>query len=128
MRAFQRPGWWLAVWGLLIAAVVVGSLLPARALPTAPFDGFDKVEHVFGYALLSAYAVMLFARLRTQLRVAVGLVVLGIGLEFAQAGWTSSRSGDPVDVLANLVGVLAGSLSAATPLARLLQRIDARLG
>jgi VanZ family protein len=54
----------------------------------------------------------------------VGLVVLGIAIEVAQARWTASRSGDPSDVLADLVGVLAGSSIASTTWARGLQRID----
>jgi len=124
LRTFRRPRLWLALWGLLVAGVIVGSLLPADELPAPPFAGFDKLEHAFGYGVLSAYGVMLFARRRTQAWAAVGLVVLGIAIEIAQACWTSSRSGDPTDVLADLVGVLAGVSIASTALARGLQRID----
>jgi VanZ family protein len=127
LRTFRRPRLWLALWSLLIAGVIVGSLLPADELPVPPFVGFDKLEHAFGYGALSAYAVMLFARRRTQAWAAVGLVVLGIAIEVAQARWTASRSGDPSDVLADLVGVLAGSSIASTTRARGLQRIDGRL-
>jgi VanZ family protein len=124
LRTFRRPRLWLALWGLLVAGVIVGSLLPADELPAPPFAGFDKLEHAFGYGVLSAYGVMLFARRRTQAWAAVGLVVLGMAIEIAQARWTSSRSGDPTDVLADLVGVLAGLSIASTALARGLQRID----
>jgi len=127
LRAFRRPRLWLLLWGLLIAGVIVGSLLPADELPVLRFAGFDKLEHAFGYGVLSAYAVMLFARRKTQAWAAVGLVVLGIAIEIAQAGWTSSRSGDPGDVLADLLGVLAGLSIASTTWARGLQRIDAWL-
>ena len=124
LRTFRRPRLWLALWGVLIAGVIVGSLLPADELPVPPFAGFDKLEHAFGYGMLSAYAMMLFARRRTQAWAAVGLVVLGIAIEIAQARWTSSRSGDPSDVLADLVGVLAGLSIASTAWARGLQRFD----
>jgi len=124
LRAFRHPRLWLALWGLLIASVIVGSLLPADELPVPPFAGFDKLEHAFGYGVLSAYAVMLFARRRTQAWAAVGLLALGIAIELAQAGWTTSRSGDPSDVLADLVGVLAGLAIASTACARGLQRLD----
>jgi VanZ family protein len=124
LRTFRHPRLWLALWGVLIAGVIVGSLLPADELPVPPFAALDKLEHVFGYGMLSAYAMMLFARRRTQAWAAVGLVVLGIAIEVAQARWTASRSGDPSDVLADLVGVLAGSSIASTTWARGLQRID----
>lgn len=126
MRDFRRPGLWLALGALMIVAVVVGSLLPARELPPAPFDGFDKLEHFLGYAVLSTYAAMLFARMRLQALAALGLVALGIGLEVAQALLTASRQADPADAMVNTLGALAGLASTATPLARLLQRLDAR--
>ncbi len=128
LRPFQRPALWLLVGAGLVGVVVVGSLLPARGLPPVPFSGFDKVQHLLGYAALSSYAVMLFARMRTQAMCALGLVGLGIGLEFAQAAMTSSRQADPADALFNALGVLAGLATAATPLARLLQRVDDRWG
>ena len=124
LRTFRRPRLWLVLWGLLIAGVIVGSLLPADELPLPQIAGFDKLEHAFGFCVLSAYAVMLFARRRTQAWAAVGLVVLGIAIEIAQARWTSSRTGDPGDVLADLIGVLAGLSIASTAWARGLQRID----
>ena len=128
LRTFQRPRLWLVLWGLLIAGVIVGSLLPADELPMPPFAGFDKLEHAFGYGVLSAYAVMLFARRRTQAWAAMGLVVLGIAIEIAQARWTASRSGDPSDVLADLLGVLAGLAIAPTAWASGLQRVDGWIG
>ena len=126
LREFRRPGLWLALWALMIATVIAGSLLPARELPPVPFDGFDKFQHLFGYAVLSAYASMLFARMRAQALAAAGLVVLGIGLELAQAALTASRQADPADALVNALGVLAGLAVAATPLAQWLRRLDGR--
>lgn len=126
LREFRRPGLWLGTWTLMIVAVIAGSLLPAGELPAVPFDGVDKVQHLFGYSVLSAYATMLFARLRTQALAAAGLVVLGIGLEVAQGMLTASRQADIADAVVNTLGVLAGLAIAATPLARLLQRLDVR--
>jgi len=126
LREFRRPGLWLALWALMIATVIAGSLLPARELPPVPFDGFDKFQHLFGYAVLSAYASMLFARMRAQALAAAGLVALGIGLELAQAALTSSRQADPADALVNALGVVAGLAVAVTPLAQWLRRLDGR--
>jgi len=127
LREFRRPGLWLGLWVLMIMVVIAGSLMPAGELPPVPFDGFDKLQHFFGYAVLSAYAAMLFARLRSQALAAAGLFALGIGLEVAQGLLTASRQADIADAIANALGVLAGLTISATPLARLLQRLDARL-
>ena len=124
LRDFRHPGRWLALWGLMLVAVVVVSLLPARELPSAPFSGVDKVEHFVTYALLSTYAVMLFARRRGQALAAAGLIALGVALEFAQGALTDSRAADSADALANTLGVVAGLLLAPTPLATALQRLD----
>lgn len=126
LREFRRPGMWLGLWAVMILTVVAGSLLPARELPPVPFDGFDKVQHLLGYAVLSAYAAMLFARMRGQALAAAGLVALGIGLEVEQGMLTASRQADVADAMVNALGVLAGMAITATPLARLMQRLDAR--
>ncbi|MFC5571313.1 VanZ family protein [Lysobacter yangpyeongensis] len=125
LRAFRRPRLWLAVWGLAIAAVVVLSLTPPPAMSVP--RNFDKVEHLVGYGGLSAFAVLLFAGWRGQVRAGLGLVALGVALEFAQALLTRTRMADPADALANATGVALGLLLALTPAARWLQRLDARL-
>lgn len=124
LRAFHRPRLWLGVWGLMIATVAVGSLLPPAGLPGLPFPGADKLEHLLGYAVLSGYAVMLFAGRRAQLRAAAGLVSLGLVIEIAQWTLTVSRFADPWDVIANLIGVALGQALRTTAAAGLLQRVD----
>lgn len=127
LREFQRPALWCALGAAMVLAVTGATLLPARELPPPPFSGFDKIEHFAAYAAMSAYAGMLFARRRAQAIAAAALIALGIGLEFAQATLTQSRSGDVVDALANSLGALLGLLLAATPVSGWLQRVDRRL-
>lgn len=127
LRAFHRPRLWLGLWGLMIATVAIGSLLPSAALPGLPFPGADKLQHLLGYAALSGYAVMLFADRRGQRRAVVGLVLLGLAIESAQWGLTDSRTADPLDLLANLAGVVSGHALRATRAAGLLQRVDTLL-
>ena len=127
LRRFQRPWLWLSLWLALFVLIAAGSLMPTDDLPPIDISGFDKVQHFLGYAALSTGAVLLFARLRTQVLVALGIIAFGIGIEFAQAGLTPDRMGDAADVLANTLGVLAGLLLSATPVAGWLQRLDARL-
>jgi VanZ family protein len=120
LRGFERPGLWLALWFGLFGLVATGSLVSIAH--------FDKVQHFVGYAALSGYAVMLFARLRTQALMALAVIGFGIALEVAQATLTPDRMGDAADVVANSLGALAGLLLSATPVAHWLQRLDARLG
>lgn len=127
LRDFRRPALWVGLWLVLVGAVVATSLTSASHLPPAPFDGVDKIEHFLAYLVLGAYAVMLFARRRPQAIAAVGLILLGIGLEFAQGALTASRQADSADALANALGVLAGLMLAPTPVAHWLLRLDYRL-
>lgn len=127
LRDLRRPRLWLGLWLVMVGAVVVASLLPSGELPQLSIRNLDKLEHFIAYAVLSAYAVMLLARMRAQALAALGLIVLGLGLEAAQAWITQTRIASSADALANTLGVMAGLLLAATPLVRVLQRIDARL-
>lgn len=128
MRPLVRPRLWLWLW---IAAILVVVVLSLIALPPLPFDpprNFDKLEHLLSYAALAFGAVQLFARRSALVFAAAGLVALGIALELAQ-GWLvpSLRQMDAADALANTLGVALGIACAATPLAHVLQRLEARL-
>ena len=127
LRAFRRPRLWVRLWGLMIAGVVAGSLLPAATVPAPPFPGADKLEHLLGYAALSAYAAMLFAGRRAQWAAAIGLMLLGLAIEGAQSMFTTTRLADPLDLLANVAGVALGQALRVTRAAGLLLRVDGRL-
>jgi VanZ family protein len=125
MREFRRPRLWLGVWIFGIALCIVLSLLPPIELG-APRDS-DKLGHLLAYFTLSAWAVMIFRSRRSQFLAALGLFVLGLSMEFAQAQLTTTRLGDPRDALANTLGILAGLVVAFTPASTFLQRVDIRL-
>ncbi|WP_052101485.1 VanZ family protein [Novilysobacter arseniciresistens] len=126
LRAFRRPWLWIGLWVALFALVALGSLWNADALPAPSFEGIDKVQHFIGYAVLSAWAVMLFARMRAQALAALVVIAFGIATEVAQGVLTTDRSADSADAMANALGALAGLLLSPTPLAGTLQRLDAR--
>lgn len=107
LKPLRHARLWSALWSLAIAAVVVASLLPAPALPDLP-PGSDKGEHFLGYFALAAAAVQLFARWPALLGAGLGLVLMGIGLEYAQEALTDTRLMDRWDALANTLGVIAG--------------------
>ena len=69
--------------------------------------GADKLVHAGLFALLAATAVWRFGR---RPAVVVGLVAYAVLSEVAQGLLLADRSGDPLDVVADLVGTAAGWL------------------
>ncbi len=122
LKPFRRPGLWTAAWTAAIAVVVAASLAPSVPLPDVQHS--DKVGHVLAYAALAAGAVQLYARGWALLGAGVGLVLLGIGLEYAQGAFTATRMQDPADAAANALGVVLGLATRLTPLRDLLLRLD----
>jgi VanZ family protein len=124
MKPLRRRRAWLALWLCAVGAVIVVCLLPGPDLPELPVS--DKFEHALAFALLAGSAVQLFERGRPLLTIAVGLVALGAGIELAQGFLTTTRAMEAADVLADAVGVVAGSLVAFTPLRNVLLHISHR--
>ena len=125
LKPFRRPWLWAGLWCVGVAATVVLSLMPVPDLGRLPSGG-DKLEHFVTYALLAAGAVQLYPRWRSLLSVGIGLVVMGIGLEYAQGALTTDRMMDGMDALANTLGVIAGLGTQLTPWRDLLLRLDRR--
>lgn len=124
-KPLRRPLLWGWLWILGIAAVVVLSLAPSVPMPD--MQGGDKLGHFLAYSALAAGAVQLYARWPALLGAGIGLVLLGIGLEYAQGALTDTRMQDRADALANTLGVLAGLATRLTPLHDLLLRIESRM-
>lgn len=125
LKPFRRPRLWSALWCLAIAAVVVASLAPPPPMP--PVEGGDKIGHLLAYGVLAAGAVQLYARWPSLLGAGIGLVLMGIGLEWAQGALTETRYMERADALANTLGVIAGLATQLTPLRNLLLQFDNRL-
>ncbi|PTA71440.1 hypothetical protein C9412_13010 [Stenotrophomonas sp. Nf1] len=120
IKPLRRPRLWCALWALAVLVVIVVCLIPPPPIPLP--ENSDKGEHFLAYFILAGSAVQLFRRGRPLLWVGVGLVLMGIGIEFAQGALTDDRMADPMDAIANTVGVLAGLATALTPLRDLLLR------
>ncbi|MDQ0465612.1 VanZ family protein [Caulobacter ginsengisoli] len=94
----------LAAFVIACGLVLYLSLAPTTAIPQVSLS--DKIEHSAAYLGLSLLGVWAFpAWVR---RVAIGLVLGGIGVELAQAAMGWGRQGDPLDALANTLGVAVG--------------------
>ena len=120
LRPLRYRRLWLALGLSMLAVILVVCLLPPGQKPNAA--GVDKVEHLFAWFVSTAWFGALLER-RVLLRLAVTLVALGIGIEFAQELMNIGRQGDWRDVIANTLGVLGGvtlaALSGESWLARL---------
>ncbi|PZT41860.1 hypothetical protein A7X99_06800 [Stenotrophomonas maltophilia] len=120
IKPLRRQRLWTALWTLAVLLVIVVCLTPPPPIPLP--ENSDKGEHFLAYFILAGSAVQLFRPGRPLLWVGVGLVLMGVGIEFAQGALTSNRTADPMDALANTIGVLAGMATALTPLRDLLMR------
>ena len=123
LKPFRRPLLWAGLWCAAVAAVVALSLTPTPDLGSLP-SGTDKLEHFLVYAALAAGAVQLYPRWRSLLSVGIALVLMGIGLEYAQGMLTDYRMADRLDALANTLGVIAGLGVQLTPWRDVLLRLD----
>ena len=124
MLPLQYPiAWALSGWGLVVF-VAVGSVMPGAVIPE--FPSADKIVHMLAYFLLMIWFSGLYSRQR-HVVIALILVTFGGLLEFLQAV-LPYRFFDPLDLLANTVGVALGLLLSFTLLAGWCQRIERTLG
>ena len=95
---------------MLVVLVIIGSLLPAASAPmqaVAALQVNDKVQHVLAYVSL-AFLPALHEQRRRLAYIALGLVALGVLLEFGQL-FSPGRSFEIGDMAADAAGVVAGT-------------------
>ncbi len=96
--------WRLAFWTLVLTTVWL-SLITAALIPTA-LHFWDKAQHALGFAGLAYLGMMAYPG--QILKVLLGLMLLGVGIECAQ--WmTSWRQGDWQDWVADCFGLAIGA-------------------
>ncbi len=118
-------GFFLAArWPILstvVFAVVVGFLYPIKMQKTCPFPeslawGFDKCVHVAAFAVLGAVLFLVLSRPQTRpiWWVLWQTAIVGVGLGFLTEVLQPivKRTCDPVDLLADCIGIVAGSMLA----------------
>lgn len=114
---------WLSTGWLLVALVTYLSLVPDP--PTIDAAGSDKVAHVLAYGTLMLWFLQLYPIYRRPI-IAVGLIAMGILLEFLQ-GFTAARSSEYMDMVANTGGVMLGWLLGKTRLSTALEALERQI-
>ena len=105
MLPLRYPKFWAASGWLLMAAVIVGSLMPGAAVPSV--GGLsDKAMHAGAYFTLMVWFAG-FCRRGLYAVVAGVLIALGIGLDLLQQ-LTETRVFEWYDVAMNCTGVAVG--------------------
>ena len=97
LKTLMFTGWLLAM-----IAVTTLALLPVEHLQMPMFDWWDKAQHTLAFAVLTAWAMLLWPRL--TLRIARAMLVYGVAIEAAQwaVGW---RFAEWSDLVADALGV-----------------------
>lgn len=85
---------------LCLAAILYLSLAPTEATPAAGL-GWDKARHALAYFVLTGLGLFAFG---PRLVLLGGVVLLGAGVELAQAAMGLGRQGELADLAANLTG------------------------
>ncbi len=98
------PRLWISVGVLLLLAVAVSSIITIPA-PIKAIMLHDKVAHTLAYAGLMGWFSQIYRHDLTRLILALGLVAMGVGIEFIQ-GMTTTRQFDVLDMVANTSGVI----------------------
>jgi VanZ family protein len=120
LRLSRRLSFWRCAFASALLATGVLSLLPATE--TLPSTGWDKSNHLIGYALLAALARLGWPRTRAWWQF-IGLTAWGALIEVVQ-GATGYRHAEWGDVFANGLGALLGAalLESARRLLRQAER------
>jgi len=100
---------WSSVPAIVAVLFQLGVLYAPSGAGSAPFPNFDKLVHCAVFALPVFFAVL--ARLPMTPVIAI-LAVHAPVSELIQGTLLPNRSGDPWDVVADLVGVTLGATAA----------------
>jgi VanZ family protein len=123
MLPLRFPMLWSALGWALVAAVVIGSLVPGQIVAGVHVN--DKVMHASAYGVLMVWFSG-FYRHAVYPVIAIVLIALGLTLDLLQL-LTPSRTFDLYDVLTNTAGVVVGFVLSTVLLGGWCQRVEQRL-
>ena len=103
--------------------MVIVALLPMPpGIGAVPMG--DKIGHALAFAALVLWYAQIYPLRGDRWRCVLGAIALGALIEILQS-FTTYRSAEWLDLLADAVGASLGYGLAATPLGALLRRLDA---
>jgi glycopeptide antibiotics resistance protein len=108
VNGFSFPRFVIMVWILSIGSVSYLSLIP-QAEFLSYFRWSDKLYHFLAYVWLSFLPFFGFADTKNALKWSLSMILLGIGLEFAQS-FVPGRLFSLWDMIANSLGAITGIL------------------
>ncbi len=114
---------WVAVGWALVLTVTYLSLVPSPPEVGGPLG--DKGAHLLAYGSMMFWFGCLYTG-PARASAAMGLLTMGLALELLQS-LGQYRTAEPLDMLANGLGIATGWLLALTPASRFLGRVDSWL-
>ena len=117
---------WTSLGFLLILFVIFLSLAPLRLPAAGTFPQSDKLAHFCAYGGMMFWFGQIFRARPASLLVAIGLILLGVILEFLQ-GATGYRTFDYLDMTANAIGAIVGLFLSWTRLGGMLALFERRV-
>jgi VanZ family protein len=107
LRPFLRAAWVPAIIGVIVGSLLPPGSAPLRMLGLLPLN--DKAIHALAYAIL-AFLPIIHERREFAIAAALGVMALGIGIEFIQPYW--GRNYEVGDMVADGLGIFIGALAA----------------
>jgi VanZ family protein len=112
---------WLVIGWTLVLLIIYLSLTPTPI--ELPLEQGDKLSHAFAYLVVMSWFANLYDALPQRVGIAIGLVLLGVALEFVQR-CTGYRSFEVTDMAASATGVILGWVLAPPRLPNYLQFVE----
>ena len=106
---------WLVFGWISVAVAMYMSLAPLDELKLPNWN--DKLEHAFGYFLLTFWFCGIYPR-HHYWKVALAMLGMGVSVEILQGAMHVGRHADVYDLIADVIGIAPAVLLALTPLGR----------
>lgn len=125
MHPFRHHRLWIATAWFGVILCIVLSLAPTATIGGS-LPGNDKWHHALAYFVLMLWHGWMLAQPRALKRAAMFLMLLGMILEIAQSALPWRSGNDPLDLAANLSGILVAWIVLLTPAHDWLRHWDRR--